>query len=604
MSSEYAMHGQFSKKSDVYSFGVLVLEIITGKKSSSFYQTDGAGDLLSYVWKHWRDGMPLEVTDTSLKNSYSVNEQYKGTKELESDQSTTKSIHFSVDEASITEVYPSPLEYIHQPVQEILNLLSKNCEDAQMTGTWASKHLPNMLLSRQQKKSHSLSTEKKASYCRSRHSHYSQSRKYLSSGYHWNSPGCEARALISTISIPSSLLSFKSTRPNGFYNLTVDQGTPDIVYGLFLCRGDDTQDICKECVSTAGKQIVQRCPREKIALITYDECMYTQDLSVASCNNCLQTAVGYLSSCCNGAQGGRVILPSCKVRYELYPFYGIVAPSPSSPSVVPAPSLTPKGKSLQFDLATIQAAAKSFSADNKLGEGGYGEVYKGTLQNGPVVAVKRLLTSCSGQGLEEFKDEVILLAKLQHRYLVRLLGFCSEGEEKILIFEFVSNKSLDYFLFDFGLARIISVDQSQGNTDRVVGTLDIKSDVYSFGVFLLEIISGKKTNMLLESDNTEDLLNYAWNLWRDNSPLEMLDPTLRDEYSSNEEAPANRPTMATVMLMLNSVSGTIPLLQRPAFYLQTNTETNMAVVSESDQSTSKTGPGSVNAVSITQLDPR
>ena len=49
MAPEYAMHGQFSVKSDVYSFGVLVLEIVTGKKNSSFYQTDGAGDLLSYV---------------------------------------------------------------------------------------------------------------------------------------------------------------------------------------------------------------------------------------------------------------------------------------------------------------------------------------------------------------------------------------------------------------------------------------------------------------------------------------------------------------------------------------------------------------------------
>ena len=49
MAPEYAMHGQFSVKSDVYSFGVLVLEIITGKKNSNFYQTDGAADLLSYV---------------------------------------------------------------------------------------------------------------------------------------------------------------------------------------------------------------------------------------------------------------------------------------------------------------------------------------------------------------------------------------------------------------------------------------------------------------------------------------------------------------------------------------------------------------------------
>ncbi|XP_056687381.1 cysteine-rich receptor-like protein kinase 17 [Spinacia oleracea] len=104
-------------------------------------------------------------------------------------------------------------------------------------------------------------------------------------------------------------------------------------------------------------------------------------------------------------------------------------------------------ESLQYDLKTLQTATNNFSDHEKIGRGGFGIVYKGILADGREIAVKRLSNS-SSQGDKEFKNEVVLLAKLQHRNLVKLVGFCVADSEKLLVYEFVPNKSLDYFLFD------------------------------------------------------------------------------------------------------------------------------------------------------------
>ncbi|KAL5776590.1 hypothetical protein ACOSP7_009516 [Xanthoceras sorbifolium] len=100
-----------------------------------------------------------------------------------------------------------------------------------------------------------------------------------------------------------------------------------------------------------------------------------------------------------------------------------------------------------FQLSSMLAATNNFSSANKLGQGGFGPVYKGQLLNGQKIAVKRLSNS-SRQGILEFKNEVLLIGKFQHRNLVRLLGYCIEKEEKMLIYEFMPNKSLDCFIFD------------------------------------------------------------------------------------------------------------------------------------------------------------
>ncbi|KAJ7967042.1 Cysteine-rich receptor-kinase-like protein [Quillaja saponaria] len=184
----------------------------------------------------------------------------------------------------------------------------------------------------------------------------------------------------------------------------------------------------------------------------------TPDLSEQECTDCLVRAFSDIKgSNILGERGGRIIKPSCNFRYENSRFYDPTIDT-QPPPPPPSTNTTSKGgevdqdleigstESLQLDFGTISVATDNFSDSNKLGQGGFGAVYKGRLSNGQEIAVKRLSRE-SHQGDLEFKNEVLLLAKLQHRNLVRLLGFCLEGGEKLLIYEFMPKKSLEYLLF-------------------------------------------------------------------------------------------------------------------------------------------------------------
>ncbi|KAL3615020.1 hypothetical protein CASFOL_040681 [Castilleja foliolosa] len=100
-----------------------------------------------------------------------------------------------------------------------------------------------------------------------------------------------------------------------------------------------------------------------------------------------------------------------------------------------------------FKFEVLANATRNFSNANKLGKGGFGPVYKGVLANSKEIAVKRL-AKVSGQGVQEFTNEVLLITKLQHKNLVRLMGCSVENKEKMLIYEYMPNKSLDVYLFD------------------------------------------------------------------------------------------------------------------------------------------------------------
>ncbi|KAK9936203.1 hypothetical protein M0R45_013056 [Rubus argutus] len=182
-----------------------------------------------------------------------------------------------------------------------------------------------------------------------------------------------------------------------------------------------------------------------------------------------------------------------------------------------------------FDLDTLIAATDHFSHVNELGHGGFGSVYK--LPNGQIVAVKRL-SKTSGQGIEEFKNEVALIARLQHRNLVKLLGY-AEMNPKIS---------------DFGMARIFDGDQLQDKTNRIVGTygymspeyavfgrFSTKSDVFSFGIIMLEIVSGKRNTGSYPEDHSMNLIGQVWKLWIEGKALDIVDSTLQT-YQPDEPA--------------------------------------------------------------------
>ncbi|KAL7213440.1 hypothetical protein ACSBR2_016046 [Camellia fascicularis] len=440
---------------------------------------------------------------------------------------------------------------------------------------------------------------------------------------------------------------------NGFRNI---QNVTDQIHFREVWGGVMDDVATRASNSESGKKFASREANFSVLQTLYSLAQCTPDL----------TTISNISICCDGNKGARILFPSCNIKYELYPFYDFAttAPPPSPVLLPPPPPPPPPGPtsspgrfnndynsgnlqgekhvklqdfpSIKLDL--IHAATKHFSEENKLGQGGFGPVYKDNLPDGKEIVVKRL-SRTSGQGLQEFKNEVTLIARLQHRNLVRLLGCCLEGNESLLIYEYMPNKSLDVFLFDstkgaeldwkrriliingiargilylhedsrlriihwdlkaskvlldhetnpkisdFGMARIFGGNQSEANTNRVVGTFgymspeyameglfSVKSKVFSFGDLMLEIISGKRNGGFYLFEHGYSLLTFAWKLWCEGQGLEMIDPLLVQSCVAVEalkcinigllcvqENPADKPTMSSVVVMLESDTVTL-----------------------------------------------
>ncbi|KAF8700463.1 hypothetical protein HU200_034403 [Digitaria exilis] len=158
-----------------------------------------------------------------------------------------------------------------------------------------------------------------------------------------------------------------------------------------------------------------------------------------------------------------------------------------------------------YDFDQIADATGNFSDENKLGQGGFGPVYKGELSGGLEIAIKRL-SSCSVQGLMEFKTEIQLIAKLQHTNLVRLLGCCVEADEKMLIYEYMHNKSLDFFIFDAEKGKILTWQRRFRIIDGVAQGL-----LYLHRHSRLRVIHRdlKASNILLDRDMNPKISDFG-----------------------------------------------------------------------------------------------
>ncbi|VAH96420.1 unnamed protein product [Triticum turgidum subsp. durum] len=407
------------------------------------------------------------------------------------------------------------------------------------------------------------------------------------------------------------------------------------------------------------------------------ECM--RDLSGEECNQCLQLLLTPMPSCCNGYQGGTVQNFNCRLRVQAYAYYDLAldAPPPAAAPPGPISSLVPivinrlkhvgkrrlqqvildvgisvgtllvlvvvlacvfrqrrrikankenqdnAGDGMNYiSLEALRAATSNFSINNKLGEGGFGEVFKfewcmyvtGSEKAHQLDWTKRsMIISGIARGLLYLHQESRL--KVIHRDL---------KPSNILLDLDMTPK-----ISDFGLSRAFGGDQSMDITKRPVGTIgymspeyaycgqvSTKSDMYSFGVIVLEIVTGRRNNRSVEDDTAcRSLLSYVWEKWSAGSMEGVVDPSLAGRYPDSEvrncvqigllcvqRNPSARPTASEVVVMLDShsMSMTMRTPPRPAFCFA-----QPGIISPSlSYHSNLDAPGSSNDVTISDVQPR
>ncbi|KAK4393603.1 PR5-like receptor kinase [Sesamum angolense] len=254
----------------------------------------------------------------------------------------------------------------------------------------------------------------------------------------------------------------------------------------------------------------------------------------------------------------------------------------------------------QFKLPEeVKKITNSFA--EKLGKGGYGIVYKGKLPDGQLVAVKVL--SETDNNTEEFINEVASISRTSHVNIVNLLGFCYDREKRVLVYEYMPNKSLDKFICKsgsidpgcqldwetlYGIAKkqsIISMLGTRGTVgyiapevfSRNFGAVSHKSDVYSFGMMLLEMAGARKNDKIqgIESSGDYFLDKIYGHVVLKNEKLDGLMTEEQEESARKmllvgvwcvQTAPSDRPPMTRVVEMLEGTLESIQIPPKPFLY--------------------------------------